>query len=86
MNKKEFKEQLIFEKYKNQIMYSSDWFRSQIKDEDVNVENLYRKIVNYQIDKFGIQLYKKGMKMGLDYENTKGDFDKPMKINEHIKW
>lgn len=71
MDKVEFKEELIFNQYKDQIIYNTDWFRSRVKDKDINVEKVYRRIVNYQIDKYGESLYKNNIKPGRDFIDTK---------------
>lgn len=53
-------ERFLFEKYKDtaELFYIQD--RNRIKDKypDINFSDLYAKIVQYQIKKYGIQLSK----------------------------
>ena len=57
-----FKEEYLFTKYKDAQLKSSAEFRSKlsksrIKDyEDVDIGQLYKRIVNYQIKKYGNSL------------------------------
>lgn len=54
-----FKEEYLFAKYKNTNIKNSEEFRykivkSKFKDlEDVDVSELYKRIVNYQVKKYG---------------------------------
>lgn len=54
-----FKEQVIFEKEKDLALGSSELFYRKLKYEyklknrPIAFSNLYRKIINYQIDKYG---------------------------------
>ncbi len=89
MNRTDFIEGVLFNKYKDEILHNSEYFKFLIKDyKDVNKENLYRKIVNYQVEKYGEQLYQRGKKIGRDYENLNKDFTKKDKIEywKYINW
>lgn len=91
MDKQEFLEGVLFNKYKDENLHNSEYFKSLLKKQnikDVHAENLYRKIVNYQIDKYGEQLSRGHVKMGLDYENINKDFKKKDKIPyyKNINW
>lgn len=70
MDKCNFKEELMFNLYKDQVICNADWLRSRVKTSGVNVENLHKRIVNYQIDTYGESLYK-NVKAGRDYIDTK---------------
>lgn len=58
----DFKERIIFEKEKDLVLESSEKFYKKLRDiykynPDVrNLSNLYRKIINYQINKYGATL------------------------------
>ena len=89
MNRTDFIEGVLFNKYKDEILHNSEHFKSLVKDyKEVNKENLYRKIINYQIDKYGEQLYARGKKLGRDYEDINKDFSKKDKIDywKYINW
>lgn len=53
-------ERFLFEKYKNtpDLYYFKDRERLREKYPDINISDLYAKIVKYQIKKYGIQLAK----------------------------
>ena len=91
MNKTEFLEGVLFNKYKDENLHNSEYFKSLLKKQNIkgiNVENLYRKIVNYQIDKYGEQISRGHVKMGRDYENINKDFGKKDKFKyyKNIEW
>ena len=54
----DFKENLIFEEWKDQPLHSSVWFRDKMKEKYgiTKTTDLYAKIVNYQIKKYGTNL------------------------------
>lgn len=58
----DFKENFLFEKYKDCNLKSSGEFRNKLRKsnfkdyEDVDIGELYRRIVNYQIKKYGNSL------------------------------
>ena len=60
MNLKKFKEECIFTKYKNHCFKNANGFRSMLtkyhNDEDIDIDGIYRRIVNYQINKYGESL------------------------------
>ena len=70
MNKEEFKENVLFNIYKDQVVCNADWLRTRVDVAQVDVARLHRKIVNYQIDTYGQSLYKK-VRCGVDYADTK---------------
>ena len=76
----EFKEELLFNKYKDTKICNSDYLRCRYNDPDIDLTRLYRRIVNYQIDKYGSNLAYKGSQ-GLDYVDTKKDITKRGKHN-----
>jgi hypothetical protein len=78
MNRSEFKEELLFNKYKDTKICNSDWLRSRYSDNDVNLTRLYTRIVNYQVDRYGHNLAYAG-RQGVDYADTKKDITKDKK-------
>lgn len=76
----EFKEELLFNKYKDTKICNSDYLRCRYNDPDIDLTRLYTRIVNYQIDKYGSNLAYKGAQ-GLDYVDTKKDITKRGKHN-----
>lgn len=60
MTNEEFKELLleeqIFNKEKDCSVVASDKFRKKYKDWRINHSRLYRRIVNYQVKKYGASL------------------------------
>jgi hypothetical protein len=84
MNRDEFKEELLFNKYKDTKICNSDYLRSRYKDSDVNLTRLYTRIVNYQIDRYGHNLACAG-RQGVDYADTKKDITKDKKKNKRGK-
>lgn len=54
----DFKEKLIFEEYKETVIKTSADFKKEVKEKYnfVASSNLYAKIVNYQIEKYGATL------------------------------
>lgn len=54
------KEKILFEKYKNtpDLYFFKDRERLREKYPDVNISDLYAKVIQYQIKKYGIQLSK----------------------------
>lgn len=84
MNQKEFKEELLFNKYKDTKICNSDYLRSRYKDTDIDITRLYTRIVNYQVDKYGCNLAFKGTQ-GVDYADTKRDITKDKKKNKRGK-
>lgn len=58
----DFKEEYLYIKYRDKYIGSSEKFRyalikEKFKDmKDVNISNLYRRIINYQIKKYGAQI------------------------------
>ena len=78
MNQKEFKEELLFNKYKDTKICNSDYLRSRFHDADIDLTRLYTRIVNYQVDKYGCNLAFKGSQ-GIDYADTKRDIIKDKK-------
>ena len=54
MDKKEFEENYIFEKYKDTPLKNSKEFRKKIeKHINIDVSSVYAKIINYQIKTYG---------------------------------
>lgn len=53
-----FKEQLIFEEYKDRYLWSANKFKNEIKTKyGIKVSSdLYKKLINYQINKYGSQI------------------------------
>lgn len=84
MNRSEFKEELLFNKYKDTKICNSDWLRSRYSDNDVNLTRLYTRIVNYQVDRYGRNLAYSG-RQGVDYADTKKDITKDKKKNKRGK-
>ena len=52
------KNEIVFALFKDEVIGSKDHFRSKIKKyiKDVNVNELFIRITNYQIDKYGLPL------------------------------
>lgn len=84
MNRDEFKEELLFNKYKDTKICNSDYLRCRYKDNDVNLTRLYTRIVNYQVDRYGHNLAYGG-RQGVDYADTKKDITKDTKKNKRGK-
>lgn len=65
------KEELLFKMFKDEKFKNTESLRSKIGSlkDTVDFTKLYKRIINYQIDKYGEQLcgYEK---MGIDYEHT----------------
>lgn len=61
--KKEFRERLteeiLFNNIKDNELLSAENFRSLYKNKEINFTRLYRRIINYQIKKYGISLSKR---------------------------
>lgn len=56
MSKKNFIENIIFAKEKDKVLGGSKKFRKHILetyDLEVNVSDIYKRIINYQIEKYG---------------------------------
>lgn len=57
MTQKEFEEQLVFDTYKDTNFQCCKDFRKQVKEyRNIDVTEVYKKIVNYQIKTFGSSL------------------------------
>lgn len=57
MSLKNFEEEYLFTKYKDKNVYSAIKFRGEIKDyKNVDASALYKRIINYQIKKYGTSL------------------------------
>ena len=68
MDKKEFEENYIFEKYKDTPLKNSKEFRKKIeKHINIDVSSVYAKIINYQIKTYGTTL--------IGYDIEKADID-----------
>ena len=81
--KGELVEQLIFEAYKDKDVRSAVYFKDLIKkDYGIKVtSDLYRKIINYQVEKYGVTL------QNLDYREYIKYFGlKSTKIRNKNKW
>ena len=52
------KEELLFEMFKDSVVTGTDVKRAylQKKYPDINISNLHRRIVNYQVEKYGTSL------------------------------
>lgn len=67
MNKEEFQENYLFEKYKNSVFRNGEDFRNTLKNEsNINLDNLYRRIIIYQVKTFGYSLSNKDMGRNVD--------------------
>lgn len=67
MNKEEFQENYLFEKYKNSAFRNGEDFRNTLKNEsNINLDNLYRRIIIYQVKTFGYSLSNKDMGRNVD--------------------
>ena len=65
MDKKEFEENYLFEKYKDTPLKNSKDFKKRVeKYININVSSVYAKIINYQIKTYGATL------IGYDIEKT----------------
>lgn len=54
MTAKEFEENYVFEKYKDTTLKGSGYFRKEVeKYKNINVSDVYAKIINYQIKTYG---------------------------------
>lgn len=54
MSLKSFEEEYLFTKYKNKCISSAAKFKGEVKDyKNIDVGELYRRIINYQIKKYG---------------------------------
>lgn len=53
-----FKEEYVFHKYKNRCFKNAERLKSELirKYKDVDVGDLYMRIVNYQVKKYGTSL------------------------------
>ena len=70
---KKFKEELLFNKYKDTKICNSDYLRCRYNDPDIDLTRL-------SFDKYGSNLAYKGSQ-GLDYVDTKKDITKRGKHN-----
>lgn len=67
MNKEEFQENYLFEKYKNCAFRNGEDFRNTLKNKtNINLDNLYRRIIIYQVKTFGYSLSNKDMRSNVD--------------------
>lgn len=60
------KDEIVFAMYKDKAIGRKDIFRNQVRmfNTQINVDELFLKIVNYQIEKYGTQLLKKTFDKG----------------------
>jgi hypothetical protein len=65
------KEELLFKMFKDEKFKNTESLKSKIGSlkDNIDFTKLYKRIINYQIDKYGEQLcaYEK---QGIDYEHT----------------
>lgn len=67
MNKEEFQENYLFEKYKNSAFRNGEDFRDTLKNKtNINLDNLYRRIIIYQVKTFGYSLSNKDIGSNAD--------------------
>lgn len=78
MSLKNFKEEYLFAKYKDKCIYSAAKFKGEIKDyKNINASDLYVRIINYQIKKYGRPLSGTGNRpMYIPLENINNNSSK----------
>lgn len=90
MSKKSFIENIIFAKEKDKVLGGSKKFRKHISETynlEVNVSDIYSRIINYQIEKYGevlsdtVQIVTKTEKLSNNRKASQRKYER-LKINK----
>lgn len=64
MIKKIFIEKLLYLKYKDRAFSNKNDFKQKLSKYNIDLDNLYIKIINYQVKKYGRSLHYRYVKKG----------------------
>lgn len=82
------KNDIVFTKFKDSPTNGKDSFKKSVKKyiHEINVDEVYRRIVNYQIEKYGRTLDDRYDSLNyFQKQNMSGNSSRRRKLNEHKK-
>lgn len=87
MSKEDFRmrvlEQKLFEELKDKPLRNADTIRIKVKDYDIDFTRLYRRLVNYQVEKYGEQIQSFAKVQSWQEETYKRERDRKKKNRKY---
>lgn len=81
------KDDIVFVLFKDETLHGKNEFKKSVKKygSQINIDNVYLRIINYQVDKYGQTLSDAGSLNYFAEQKMSGNSSRRRKLNEHKK-